>query len=317
MYSYTWRFINSFRGDRPKRAAYLGLITGSTIFSFPRFQEGWFYFSIVAYPLSLVVAIEAIRYISPQITRIQLLGNRLLLKEADKRLLRRWWKSNTLNKRHLMLSLLGATLLAFSSLYFNANPRWSKYTDAVAVFYLGFIVSEIVYLLTLIPSWLWKLSRHRLRLNPIDPANTGLLRSLSQAVFCLAINSGAALLVFNLVIAVSSFLFPHLRSGIIIVSIAAWISVILSAGLPHLMFAQIVEEGKQETLNSLQEMLMLRYDRFLSSSDAVSYSAIEEIMKTHKSVLESNSFPISGTSYIGIGLTLVFNSVSAIIALMK
>ena len=315
MYSFSWQFIESNRFGIPKHISYLILVIGSIIFAFSRFPEAWFFFAIVAYPVLMIVILDALRQIHPLIIRIQMLSHGLLEVATDQGLSNQWWESNTRHRIHLLSCILGAAFFALVSLYFNVNPNWTRYTDAIAIFYLGFVASEIVFMLTLIPSWLWELKKSRLRLNPIDPANTANLRSLAQTVFNVALIAGVSLLLLNLIVALSSYLFPHLRPGVFFISIVAWISVIVLAGFPHLIFAQMVEARKQATLNSLDKKLIGSYDELVATGDTneVSSSSIEEIMKIHKLVLGSNSYPISGRSYIGVALTLFLNSLPIII----
>ena len=155
MYSFSWQFIESNRLGIPKHISYLILVIGSMIAAFPRFLEGWFFFAVVAYPVSMIVILEVLRHLNPLIIRIQLHGFKLLEEENSKEILYGWWESNTRNRMHFLLCILVATFLAIVSLYFNANPNWTRYIDAIAIFYLGFVASEIAYLLVLIPTWLW------------------------------------------------------------------------------------------------------------------------------------------------------------------
>lgn len=314
MYSFSWQFIESNRLGIPKHISYLILVISSIIFAFPRFFEGWFFYAAVAYPISMIVMLQLIKQIHRLI--MQMLSYKLLEEKKGNEKLNKWWENNTLNKIHFLSCFLGATFLAIASLFFNANPNWTRYTDAIAIFYLGFVASEIAYLLTLIPFWLSELKRFQLRLNPIDPANTANLRALAQTVFNVALATGVSLFLLNIVIAVSSYLFPHLRSGVIFISVVAWISVIILAGFPHLTFAQIVEARKQATLKSLEKKLIEKYNDIVDTNEASS-SSIEEIMKIHKLVLGSNSYPISGSSYIGVTVTLFLNSLPIIIEFIR
>jgi hypothetical protein len=214
-----------------------------------------------------------------------------------------WWK--TLNHReHLLWCFAVALFLASISLFFNANPSWSRYTDAIGIFYIGFFAGEISYLLLLVPSGILQLKKYQLRFNPIFPAQTVNLQILAESSFVLALGIGVSILALNFVVLMASYLFPHLLFGIIFVSGLSWIAIISLSVYPHLILFGLVQQEKRKTLELLEAQITEQYGNIVEKKETTS---IEQIMKLHTQVLESKSFPISNSALFGIVTTMFLN----------
>jgi hypothetical protein len=206
-----------------------------------------------------------------------------------------------------------ALLLSIVSLLFNKNLSWSRYTDALGIFYLGLAVGETAYLLLLVPLSVSKLKKYSLRLNPIDPSNTIGFRSLADTIFSLALLIGFALLFLNLIGAIVAFVFPHLKFGVYFITAIAWITFIGLAAYPHLTLREISESQKFFTLQALENKLIDLYkDDVKGDKD---HSSLDATLNLYNSVLNSKAFPTSNSALFGVIATLLLNSIPVLIEL--
>lgn len=309
--SFVWRFIVSKPSGLPRCIVYWLLVLGSGIFSLPRIREGWFLWAVFALPLSMCSMLQLIKYVQRFLNRIHALGLDLLESTDDRRQLDGWW--NNLDERtHLLWNIFFALVLAGVSLVFNVNPHWSRYTDALGFFYQGFVAGEVLYLLLLLPLWMYRLKGFPLRLNPFDPANTVGLSALAETSFGIAMVTGLSLLVINVALVVASYLFRHLIFGVAFVSISAWIAVIVLAGYPHLVLVRVVQETRQATLRTLEDKLIQQY-RDIAEGRTPSSPSIENTLSLYQHLLESKTLPISNSVLFGVISTLLFNTVPVIV----
>lgn len=309
--SFVWRFIASRPLGLPSRIVYWLLVLGSGIFSLPRVREAWFLWAVFALPLSMFSMLQLTKFVQRFLNRAHTLGLALLESADDRMQLDGWW--NGLDERtHLLWNVFFALVLAGVSLVFNANPRWTRYTDALGFFYQGFVAGEVLYLLLLLPLWMYRLRGFPLRLNPFDPANTVGLSALAETSFGIALITGLSLLVINVVIVAASYLFRHLIFGAALVSISAWIAVIVLAGYPHLVLVRVVQETKEETLRTLEDKLIQQY-RDIAEGRMPSSPSIEDTLSLYRHLVESKTLPISNSVLFGIISTLLFNTVPIIV----
>jgi len=304
MYSYFWNFINSNKWGINRRTAYLFLVLLSIVFSIPRYQDGWFLYAVVAYPILVISLLELTKRLLPLTVRVRELSLALVENKPDRDKISKWWKTLD-QKSHAFFCLVVALGFALLSLAFNANPNWSRYSDALGVFYIGLMVGEIVHLLLNVLAGIYQLKEVPLKLNPLDPANTVDLRKIGEVTFIIAISIGFSLLVLNLIIASASFLFHHLLSGVIEVSVLAWVTIIILSIYPHLIFWQIVQSKKQETLQMLEDKLVKLYLDVVKKG--VISPNIDELSKLQGQVIKNKSFPISGSELVSIISTMLLN----------
>jgi len=314
MYSYFWNLINSKTLISYRRISYLLLVFFSIVFAIPRYGEGWFYYAIVAYPLLIIGILGLTKRLLPLVMRVQSTSLALAEKKTNRERLNSWW--NSLDKKeHFLWCLTVALVFAALSLVFNANPNWSRYIDALGIFYIGFMVGDVFYLLLLVQSGIYQLKELPLKLNPLDPASTVDLRKLAETTFAVAISIGLSLLILNAVIAFASYLFRHLIIGVIVLSVLAWATIIILSIYPHLIFWQIVQSKKQETLRMLEDKIFSLYLEVKEKS--VVPPNIEDISKLHAQVMKSKSFPISNSELFSIISTLFLNSVPLLLSYFK
>ena len=314
MYSYFWNFINARKQGVNRGIAYGFLVVLSLVFSIPRYKEGWFYYAALAYPLLVVSILELTKRLLPMVAQVQVKSLALVGSKTDRERLNHWW--NNLDKRsRFILCITVALVLALLSLAFNANPTWSRYSDALGIFYIGFMVGDILYLLLGVQAGIYQLKEFPLKLNPLDPANTVDLRKLAETTFAIAISIGFSLLILNSIIAMASYLFRHLLSGVIVVSVLAWVTIIILSIYPHLIFWQIVQSKKQETLRMLEDKLVNLY-LDVKKKGVVSPN-IEEMLKLQTQVMKNKSFPISGSELFSIMSTLFLNLLPLILRYFK
>ena len=310
MYSIVWKIIESKSNRLSRFLVLLLLILGSVFFSIPRLGEGWFIYSLVAYPILTLGLLELIKRLLRFLPKIRKTSLALVKDKNELQELDNWWK--TLNQReHYLWCFAVALFLAIISLVFNANPSWSRYTDAIGIFYIGFIAGEIVYLLLLIPSGIFQLNKYQLRFNPIFPAQTVNLQILAESSLVLALGIGMSLLALNFVVAMASYLFPHLLFGIIFVSVLSWIAIIGLSVYPHLIIFGLVQQEKRKTLELLEAKILEQYGDIVEKKEVT--SSLEQIMKLHTQVLESKSFPISNSAVLSIITTMLLNALPIII----
>ena len=314
MYSYFWNFINSKAFGGKKRVAYVFLALFSLIFSLPRYKEGWFYYAMFAYPLLVIGILELTKNLLPLTNRVQNISLTLVEDETNQARIKNWW-NNLGKKEHLLWCFTIALVLAALSLVFNANPNWSRYTDAIGVFYIGFMVGDVFYLLLLVQSGIHQLKDLPLKLNPLDPASTVDLRRLAETTFSVTISIGFALLIINIIIGFASYLFHHLLFGVIVISALAWTTIIILSIYPHLIFWQAVQAKKQETLRMLEEKLFSLYLEVKEKS--VVSPNIEDISKLQSQVMKSKSLPISNSELFSIFSTLFLNSIPLLLSYFK
>ena len=204
-----------------------------------------------------------------------------------------------------------ASVLAGISLVFNANPAWSRYTDAIGVFYIGFLAGEIAYLLLLVPGGIFQLKNYQLQLNPILPAETINLQILAESSILLALAIGISLLALNLVVAMASYLFRHLLIGIIFVSALSWIAIIGLSVYPHFILFGLVQRAKRKTLTSLEAQIIEQYGDPLDGDKT--RTSLEPTLKLYTQVLESKSFPVSSSALASIVTTMLLNLLPVLI----
>ncbi|MGH2521795.1 MAG: hypothetical protein ACRDH2_04745 [Anaerolineales bacterium] len=131
---------------------------------------------------------------------------------------------------------------------------------------------------------------------------------VSRRVLYLALVFGLSLLAVNAVIVMASYLFPHLAFGVIVISVSAWVAVLLLAVYPQLLLWQMVQEAKQATLQALEQRLVRHYHAVLEGQPSESPS-LDDTLKLYQYLLGSKSSPISGGEVIGIVATVVLNVV--------
>jgi len=310
MFSFVWNFIES-RPKRLSRFFVLSLIIlGSAAFSLPRLHEGWFVYSLVAYPILTFGMLELIRVLLRFLPTIRQNSLVLVKEKAERHQLDRWW-SRPRRREHLLLCLTVASVLAGISLVFNANPAWSRYTDAIGVFYIGFLAGEIAYLLLLVPGGIFQLKNYQLQLNPILPAETINLQILAESSILLALAIGISLLALNLVVAMASYLFRHLLIGIIFVSALSWIAIIGLSVYPHFILFGLVQRAKRKTLTSLEAQIIEQYGDPLDGDKT--RTSLEPTLKLYTQVLESKSFPVSSSALASIVTTMLLNLLPVLI----
>jgi hypothetical protein len=314
MYSYFWNLINVRTPAANRRISYLSIVLFSLLFALPRYQEAWFFYAVIAYPLLVIGILGLTKRLLPLVMRVQSLSLTLAEKKKDQDRLQHWWNSLD-RKEHFLWSLIIACALAGLSLAFNANPNWSRYTDALGIFYIGFMVGDVFYLLILVQSGIYQLRELPLRLNPLDPANTVDLRRLAETTFTITISIGFSLLALNIVIAVASYLFRHLLFGVIVISVLAWATVILLSIYPHLIFWQLVQARKHDTLRMLEEKIFGLYLEVKEKS--VVPANVEDLLKLQSQVIRNRSFPISNSELFSILSTLFLNAVPLLLSYFK
>ena len=165
------------------------------------------------------------------------------------------------------------------------------------------MVGDIFYLLLIVQKGIYQLKEFPLKLNPLNPANTVSLRKLAEVVFAIAILMGYSLLVLNAVVAFASYLFPHLLMGVVIISALAWVTIIILSIYPHLIFWQLVQTKKQETLQMLEDKLFTLY-LDIKKKNVVSQN-IEEFSKLQSQIMSNRSFPISNSELFSVTSTLL------------
>ena len=312
MKSIFWDLIESKPAKLSKGIIYILLVLGIAIFSLPRIDEAWGAYGAIFYPAMMVIMLELIKRVLQLLSNVRSFGTDLVEKEEFKNDLDHWW--NNLSKRnHFLLSIAVASFLAIVSLFFNANHSWSRYTDALGIFYLGLTVGETTSLLLLVPLSVSQLKKYKLRLNPIDPSNTTNLRSLADNIFTLALLVGLALLFLNLVGAIVAFVFPHLKFGVYFITAIAWISFIGLAAYPHLTLREISEVQKASTLQDLENKLIELYREVIKGNKE--QSSLDVTLNLYNTALNSKAFPTSNSALFGVIATLVLNSIPVMIEL--
>lgn len=310
MHSIVWKFIESQSNRFSRFLVFLLLVLGSVLFSLPRLHEGWFVYTLIVYPILTLALLELTKRLLGFLPNIRENSLALVKNKDDQQELDTWWK--TLNQReHLLWCFAIGLFLASLSLVFNANPSWSRYTDAVGIFYIGFIAGEIAYLLLLVPSGISQLKKYKIRFNPILPARTVNLHILAESSFVLALGIGISLLALNIVVATASYFFPHLLIGIIFISALSWIAIIGLSVYPHLTLFGLVQQEKRKTLELLENKISEQYDCIIGNKKTA--SSIDEIMKLHGQVLESKSFPVSNSAIFSLVTTMFLNVVPVIV----
>jgi hypothetical protein len=309
MYSIVWKFIES-KSNRISRFMALLLVTfGSVFFSIPRLYEGWFIYSLVAYPILTLGFLELIKRLLRFLPRIRENSLALVKNKEEQKKLDDWW--NTINQRKQLFWCVAVALFwAGISLVFNANPSWSRYTDAIGIFYIGFIAGEIAYLLLLVPSGIFQLKKYQLRFNPILPAQTINLQILAESSLVLALGIGISLLALNFVVAMASYLFHHLLFGIIFVSVLSWIAIISLSIYPQFILFGLVQQEKRKILEFLEARISEQYNDLVRKKEAA--SSIEQTVKLQIQVLESKSFPVSNSAIFSIITTMFLNALPVI-----
>lgn len=315
MHSFVWRFINQNPFGLSREAAYFVLVFFSILLPLPRFPEIWFIYTVVAYPATVMGVLQFTKSMEPSLARLQSLAYRLLKNEED---YEQFDISNikNLNILHWLSCLTFAIFLAAVNLSFNLNPEWSRFTDAAALFYLGFLVGEVPYLLAFVALSLSKLSEPPLKLNPIDPANTADLRAMSETTFSIFLKTGFLLAFLNMTIGVAGYLYPHLNTPVLIISIVFWLTAILLAVYPQFIFWGIVEEEKQATMRTLEDIVAKRYDEVLQGDES-SLSSIEEIIKLHDHIAGSSHTPLLNNAVFSVITVSVLNLIPIIAALLE
>lgn len=310
MYSIVWNFIDNNPFRLPKIFTYILLILGSVVFSLPRHKEVWFLYVLIVFPVIVIALLELMRRILPFLLRIKQNSQNLLEKQEDKNSLGAWWED--LNKReHLIWCIAIALFLASLSLAFNANNQWSRYTDAMGVFYVGFMVGEVGYLLLLVPTGISQLNRYPLKLNPVNPASTVYLQILAETTFSLAVGFGLSLLALNVIVGTASYLFPHLFFGVLLISLLAWGSVLSIAIYPHFILWGLSQKTKRKTLQMLEEKIFEQFEYIINDNKTT--SSIEDSINLYNQIQSSNSFPISNSGLFGIATTLFLNILPVLI----
>jgi len=244
------------------------------------------------------------------IRRFQEIGLDLIENDQEKDAYKDWW-GNLSKRRHLLFSLSVSMAFTLFSLLYNANSAWSRYTDALGIFYMGFFVGEATYLIALSPLANTLLKNYRLKLTPLDPARTVNLRNLAEITFNIALITGVSLLVMNMIIALASFIFRHLIAGVVLLSVIAWIIIIILAIYPHVIFWQIVRNKKEETLRALEKRITEQYTQIVMRGKQS--QSMENLLKMHELVLTSKAFPISNTEFFGLLTALLLNVIPAIL----
>ena len=312
MKSIFWDLIESRPTKLLRCIQYILLAFGIAIFSLPRINEAWGVYGIVFFPAMMVIMLELIKRVLQFLLNIRNIGNGLIETQEFKNELDLWW--NNISKRnHYLLSIAVALFLSIVSLVFNANSSWTRYTDALGIFYLGLSVGETTSLLFLVPLNVSQLKRYKLRLNPIDPSNTTNLRSLADNIFTLALLVGLALLFLNLAGAIVAYVFPHLKFGVYFITAIAWISFIGLAAYPHLTLSEISEAQKASTLQELENRLIDLYKDVIKGDKE--RSSLDVTLNLYNTVLNSKSSPTSNSVLFGVITTLLLNSVPVIIEL--
>lgn len=309
MYSIVWQFIETKSNRATRFLALLLLIFGSVLFEIPRLHEGWFIYSLVAYPILTLGLLELTRRLLRFLPKIRENSLALVKGKNEQQELDNWWKTLS-HREHLLWCFAVALFLGSISLVFNANPLWSRYTDAIEIFYIGFFAGEISYLLLLVPSGILQLKKYQLRFNPIFPAQTVNIQILAESSFVLALGTGISILALNFVVLLASYLFPHLLFGIVVVSGLSWVAIIGLSVYPHLILFGLVQQEKRKTLELLEAQIIEQYGNIVEKKEATS---IEQVMKLHTQVLESKSFPISNSALFSIVTAMFLNLLPVIV----
>lgn len=310
MNSIFWGLIESKPTKFSKGIIYVLLVLGITVFSLPRINEAWGIYGIIFYPAMMVIMLELIKRVLQFLSNIRTSGTDLVENEDFKNEFDNWW-GNISKRNHYLLSISVALFLSIVSLIFNANLSWTRYTDALGIFYLGLTVGETTSLLSLVPFSVTELKKYSLKLNPVDPSNTNNFRSLADTIFSLALLVGLALLFLNLIGAVAAFIFPHLKFGVYFITAIAWITFIGLAAYPHFTLREISETQKFTTLQTLENKLIDLYKDVIEGDKG--HSSLDVTLNLYNSVLNSKAFPTSNSALFGVIATLFLNSIPVII----
>ncbi len=314
MFSYFLRFIESRSSRIGRMISYFLIIGLSVLFSTPRYQEAWFLYVLLAYPVIGAGVLELTKRLLPQVKLIRSISLEMVVSRPNREHLSEWWEKLD-SREHFLWCFLVALVLASLSLAYNANLSWSRYTDALGVFYLGFMVGDVLYLLLVVQSGIYQIKGLPLKLSPLDPANTVALRRLAEKTFTIAVSIGFSLLVLNAVVASASYLFPHLITGVLILSVLAWFTIIVLSIYPHLIFWQLVQQKKQETLLMLEGKLLALYGEVKKKGEVS--PRIEDMLKLQNQVLRAKSFPISNSEFFGILSALCLNFIPLLLGNIK
>ena len=314
MYSFSWNLINSAPSYAGRLGIYAILVFGGVILSLPRAGEGWFKFVAITYPLIVIGALELIRRGIPYLLRIRENSLALLDSTEEKKALNEWWDKP--NKReHIIWCFSIGVFLAGMSLVFTGNTQWSRYTDAIGIFYIGFIFGDVSRLLYRVPVGMSQLKKCHPKLNPINPACTISLQVLAEAAFTLGIGTGMSLLAINTIVATASYIYSHLSLGIYLLSLIAWVIITCLVVYPHFVLWELSKKRKQKTLKELERVIFEQYENVINGNKA--HSTIEDTVKLFNQVQSSKSFPISYSGIFGTTTTLILNIVPMAIGFFR
>lgn len=310
MRSLIWDFIRSKPFDVPRPVIITIMMLGSVLFSLPRVGEGWFVLTLITYPFLILILIVFNEQLFSNINQLRGIGASLIKSKKDKQIFEAWWQG--LSKK-LQIGLMAAVglFLGLFSLAFNQNPFWSRYLDALGIFYIGFLGGKLVYFITLIPQLVEKLKDFELDLNSLDPANTKNLALLVKKTIRLAILAAVTLLFLNVLITLASRFFSHLRPGVVLVSLIAWIAVGILTIYPHFIFWEIISKKKRDTFDQIDQKINQQYDLIINNKKGD--IQLKELFALKQHIMESKSSPITGSGLIGVTAALLLNLLPTLI----
>jgi hypothetical protein len=304
-----WGFVTSIVSPALRAFAYVVLVALGVALTLPRIHDPWFRYSILAYPTVSIVVLELLRRTGAWLSEIRVVAHRLL---GDSELTTSVEAPPDVARIARTVCVLGVgTILAALSLLLNKNLRWSRFTDALAVLYVGSMAGELAYHMLLIPWTFARLRRHKLRLNPLDPANTVAMRGLAEISLIAGLTAAVGLFIVNGTLALAAYYYRHLLPGVLALSAAAWATTIALTVYPHVVLFGLVQRAKAATLLALEQRLLALSDSILyANGDA---GAAEPLLKLQEHVLGTKAFPVSNTAIYAATSTLILNSIPAVI----
>jgi hypothetical protein len=84
MYSFFWNFVNSKTLTSSPRISYILLVLLSIVFSLPRYEETWFFYAALAYPLLVIGILSLTKRLLPLVMRVQNISLELVEKKTNR-----------------------------------------------------------------------------------------------------------------------------------------------------------------------------------------------------------------------------------------
>jgi hypothetical protein len=293
-------------------STYAILVLAGVVLTLPRIQDKWFMYSLFAYPMFSIIMLELLRRMTAWLARIQEFGERLGIGDCAKATVVSAEESRV---RRWICALVIGMLLAGASLAINRNPHWSRYSEALAVFYVGSMAGELAYQLLLVPQLFSRLKRRSLRLNPFDPANTVAMRGLAEVTLVTGVATACGLFVINVTLALAGYYYHHLLVGVIVISVIAWTTTASVMVYPHVALSEIVQRAKASTLAEIEEQL-IRFDYSILKNSRGLEDA-KRLLDLQAHLLGTSNYPFRNTATFGMVSAVLLNSVPAIIGWMR